>query len=462
MKRLPTRDLSLLSPLAPELASTIARVASDIALVIDGDGVIVSVAEGAAPLAAACAAWVGRPWADTVSADSRRKVEQMLEEVGESGIGRRREINHPDGDGGAIPVAWSAIRLGDGGAVVAVGRDLRAVAAIQQRFLDVQQELERAYWQRRQAQSRQGLLYQVAHDAMWVLDAATLQVLEANDRALALLGTQRAGLVGSALIDQLPAASRPAVGELLTSARATGRATEIHARLSNAAPPVDIAATPFRAAEGQRLLLRARRDEPNDDALLALAAAADATALVVVDTASRVVCANAAFVLLVQRGDESAIVGRALGDLLDDPGAAWSSLLARARHEGLVARESMALASADGDAVLVCATLMAEGEQECVGLAITARPRRGHDSPLPIDLLLKSLHGIVAQLGAVPMADLLADAGQATERHLIALALRRTGGLLPAAAVHLGLSEDDLMRRLQQLGLSGSDPAAAD
>ena len=140
MKPVPAPDLSLLSPLAPELASTIARVSSDIALVIDRDGVIVSVAQGAAPLAPSCAAWVGRPWAETASADSRRKLELLLAEVGESGIGRRREINHPDGDGGAIPVAWSAIRLGEGGAVVAVGRDLRAVAAIQQRFLDAQQE----------------------------------------------------------------------------------------------------------------------------------------------------------------------------------------------------------------------------------------------------------------------------------------------------------------------------------
>ena len=41
-------DLSPLSPLARELAATIAHVASDIALVIDADGVIATVDAGAA------------------------------------------------------------------------------------------------------------------------------------------------------------------------------------------------------------------------------------------------------------------------------------------------------------------------------------------------------------------------------------------------------------------------------
>jgi len=53
-------DLSALSPLADELATMLARVASDIALVIDADGVIRTVAEGQTPLSPAIVDWVGR------------------------------------------------------------------------------------------------------------------------------------------------------------------------------------------------------------------------------------------------------------------------------------------------------------------------------------------------------------------------------------------------------------------
>jgi hypothetical protein len=128
-----TVNFDVLSPLADEVAEAMARVASDIALVIDRDGVIRRVAEGASPLPAECSRWVGQRWVDTVSADTRRKIELLLDEASAGAIPQRREVNHPVVDGDSVPVAWTAIRLGEHGPVVAVGRDLRAVAAIQRR-----------------------------------------------------------------------------------------------------------------------------------------------------------------------------------------------------------------------------------------------------------------------------------------------------------------------------------------
>ena len=43
-------------------------------------------------------------------------------------------VVHGGNGAGDIPVAYTALRLGKGGPVLAVGRDLRAIAAIQQRF----------------------------------------------------------------------------------------------------------------------------------------------------------------------------------------------------------------------------------------------------------------------------------------------------------------------------------------
>ena len=42
-------------------------------------------------------------------------------------------------------MAFTALRLGPDGPALAVGHDLRAVALMQQRFMHVQQELERGY-----------------------------------------------------------------------------------------------------------------------------------------------------------------------------------------------------------------------------------------------------------------------------------------------------------------------------
>jgi len=138
-------DLEVLAAWAPELADTFVALSCDIALVIDGDGRIATLAQhDAQPIAPP--AWIGAAWIDTVSPDSRAKVEQMLAEVVTTGQARRREINHPDAIGGAAPMAYTAARLGERGPTLAVGHDLRAQAALQQRFVAAQEALERSYW----------------------------------------------------------------------------------------------------------------------------------------------------------------------------------------------------------------------------------------------------------------------------------------------------------------------------
>lgn len=445
----PLNDLSALSPLAPALASTIASLAGDIALVLDRDGVIRSIAEGAAPLSPECARWVGRPWVDTVTADTRRKIEMLLDEVREGGVARRREVNHPASEGDSIPVAWSALRLGPSGAVIAVGRDLRAVAAIQQRFLDTQQELERAYWRRRQDDTRDDQLRQAALDALFVLDASTLQVLEANGPALVLLRQDRSTAVGRVWTELLAPAARAAASGLLVGARSSGRAGEIRLRLADHDVPVGLAATPFRGRHGQCLLVRARRE-----ALAGEAAARDTSdteAVLVVDSAARVQMANAVALRRLGARAEGQLQGRPLADLLPaDEAPAWTALVDQARSRGLVSNVPAHL-GAGGGPVEVTAALMPEGEQECVSLVWSQQGAARRAAPPPtVD---DGLRQITSQLGRVPLPDLLAQANDAAERHLIAVAHWRAGGSQEAAAQLLDLSLEQLAQRMQRLGL---------
>ena len=142
----PPADLQVLAPWAPELADTFVALSCDLALVIDEHGVIVRLAQhDANPLAPA--SWIGRAWVDTVSVESREKIEQMLSDVATTGKSRRRQVTHPDAlGGGAAPVGYTAARLGDQGPVLAIGHDQRAIAALQQRFVAAQEALERSYW----------------------------------------------------------------------------------------------------------------------------------------------------------------------------------------------------------------------------------------------------------------------------------------------------------------------------
>ncbi|TXI19592.1 MAG: PAS domain-containing protein [Roseateles sp.] len=452
-------DLSALSPLANELATTIARVASDIALVIDRDGVISSVAEGAAVQAQGCSQWVGRRWIDTVSSGTRPKIQSLLDEVSRSGVvSRRREVSHPGlGGGEELPVTWSAIRLGANGPVLAVGRDLRAVAAIQQRFVEAQQDMERHYWSRRQSENRYQLLFQVAHDAVLVLEAGSLVVLQANAMTAELLGREPAELLGQALTDALPPGVRAAVLELLVTARGSGRAGEMRVRGPGLPAALDIAATPF-TADGRRLLmLRARRDNGRVDDGLALSRMAEAVetqpdAVVITDSAGGVLMANPAFLRLLGVADEAALRGRALPELMNDAAGAWAGLLAQVSSQGLVASQALQIAAPDGgwQRVRASASLMAEGEQTCLGLVL--RP----DHRLPAHLAGDDvLAGLLDQVGRVPLADLLGEVAHRAERQLIASALLRVGGQQELAAQALGMSPEALAQRMQQHGLDG-------
>ncbi len=169
-------DLEVLAAWAPELADTFVALSCDIALVIDAEGRIATLAQhDTQPIAPP--SWLGQAWVDTVSPDSRSKIEHILADVASTGHARRREINHPLAMGGAAPVAYSAARLGEQGPTLAVGHDLRAQAALQQRFVAAQEALERSYWNAQQRQppdsaTRAGLLTDAEREQLG-LDSAT-------------------------------------------------------------------------------------------------------------------------------------------------------------------------------------------------------------------------------------------------------------------------------------------------
>jgi transcriptional regulator PpsR len=442
-----------LSELGPELASTVVKVAGDIALVIGDDGVIRNVAEGPSPLRGEGADWVGKPWTETVTDDTRQKVELLLQEAQRHGVSQRRELNHPAGPGGSdIPVSWAAVRLGERGPVLAVGRDLRAVSAIQQRFLDAQQELEREYWLRRQADTRYRQLFQVATDAVLVLDAETHNVLEANPSAVSLLG-----LDGDRLHACFEEASLPVLDELLVTARATGHAAEIRLRVASNAVSVDLSATPFRAEGRYCLLMRARRSEAMaaDPQVLRDFIGQTPDAVVVTDSAGRVLWANTAFMELCQSGNEARLRGSTLAEALGGDAYQWLTLVANVRSKGIVGLATVTLRPAGAPALLasVSAALLAEGDQEHIGFtlrldAATAAPA-GSTAELSQDI-----GQLASRVGQLSLEELLAEASRVAEGHFIQAALRACAGRIDAAAELLGLSSAQLADRMQQLGMT--------
>jgi len=376
-RRSRTSEMGALSELAPELAVTLMSVASDVALVIDSAGVIESVALGGTdPVTATPDEWVGRAWADTVTADTRVKVEQLLRDVAAQGVSQRRQLNYPSGGGVDIPVSFTALRLGDRGRVLAVGRDLRSISAIQQRLVDAQQSMERDYWQTRQVETRYRLLFQISTDAVLVVDAETLRIVDANRAAGDLFGHAPDRLIGMASPAAVEAASRPALEAMFHRARFSGRAAEIAVKLA-AGGESRLSATCFQSEGSMLLLVRARNGvaEPRaDDRNTRLATFVERTpdAIVVTDASGRVLICNPAFHALVELDPGADARGRSLGGWIERSGSDLSAALAQVAERGFVRQFAARLRGERGRSIdVVCsAALVPSDEQNLVGFIL--------------------------------------------------------------------------------------------
>ena len=473
-------DLNALASCAPDLAQVFVSLSSDIALVIDDQGVVLSVAQDPSnPMSALADGWVGQRWADTVTEDTRRKIEKLLGDVSQTGQARRREVNHAGESGSDIPVAYTALRLGSNGPVLAVGRDLRTVSAIQQRFLNTQQEIERGYWRARQTETRHRLLLQVATDAVLTLDAHTLCILDGNVAAVQMLQDSDLPLIGRVAEQQFEAHARPAVRELLLQARSSGLPVEIQARLAGTHLSVGLLAMPLRTAGGQRLLLRARTADPVTadaqplEAALVRLVEGTRDGIVVTDMRGQVLGANRSFVRMAQAADEDQVRGRPLTDWLGPAQADVAALLGAVRDSGMAQDVPLTLHAAPGAerqanqpvdaprALAVTGMLLIEGEQECLGFIV--RPATGPQAastaaagaPASRLALGPAIEALASELGQAPLHELVRRAEKLARHHLVqhALDLSRTDA---DAALLLCVSAAQLAQLKNELALEAA------
>lgn len=393
----PPVDLSALSGLAPELAEMLVSVACDIAVVLDEGGVVQNVAVGGSqPVASTAGAWIGQHWTETVTDEMRPKAEEILDDLASTGRSRLRHLSHASVVGSEFPIAYTAVRLGEQGPTLAVGRDLRMVASMQQRLVDAQQGIERDYWQRRQAETRYRLLFQIAADPALVVDAATLEVIDANRGAAALLGRALDQVVGQPVTAGIEPEAQAALREVLDGARVSSRGAAVESRLALGMGRIGITVTPF-LSEGASVLLLQLRALP---AAATPAGAGDAQALadaifaglvrrtpdavVIVDFGGRVTLANEAFRQLVRFPAGQPIAGRELSEWIGHHERVVGDILTQVRSDGVVPLYGTRLrrsAEHHIDIELSAALVM---DPDCAGLIIrvphhqdSANPARG-------------------------------------------------------------------------------------
>jgi transcriptional regulator PpsR len=458
-----------LSGLAPDWAAKLITATSEVALVVDRGGIIrhVEFSGAEAPVDGA-EGWIGTPWVDTVTSESRGKIEQMLREATTSGTTRRRQVNHPSRAGADIPVAYNAVRAEDG-SVVAVGRDLRAISTLQQRLVDTQQAMERDYWKLRHVETRYRLLFQLSTDAIVVVDADTMKVVDASNAASRLFDLPAEKLVGRAFPLGIAAGSARAMEDLLAAARTTGHAGDVRITLADDRGESLASASCFRQENLTLLLVRLSRfaapagASATREQVLALVQVAP-DACVITDAEGEIVYANRAFLDLAQLASEEQVKARSLGNWVGRPGADLQVFLSTLKKHGVV---RVAASSVRGELGLsseieLSAVTLTGPEGPGIGFIMRDVGRRVATVPHGARDLTKAVEDLTALVGRVSLPTLVKDTTDLVERHFIEAALELTGDNRTTAAEVLGLSRQTLYVKLRRHGLSGADSDTAE
>jgi transcriptional regulator PpsR len=493
------------APLLPrELDSTQAQrlidAAADIALVLDGDGVVLDVrAHDRELLKTARRAWVGRALVDTVTIECRAKVAELVAAALADEPSLPRQLNHPAASGPDLPVLYTAARVG--GAVrgprasmrvLALGRDLRDNVTLQRRLVDAQQTMERDYWRFREADTRYRNLFKISAEAVLVADGTTLRIVEANPAALMLLaGGSGAGkdpkVVGAALASLFAADAAESLASAVAAARSLGKHERLSTSLAATKLGVAVSLAAFRQEQASFLLVRLAplaaaeprqgkgqsraggKDAPSESADFEAAFFRSASdALAFTDGAGRVVAVNRAFVRLAQLSSEEQARGEPLDSWLGRTGVEMSVLLANLRDSGAAGLFSTELRGALGlvtEVEIAASAFDAAGGPGAAAFAFAVRDVGRRLAPNARALPTK-VPASVAQLtelvGRVPLKQIVAETSDLIERLSIETALTMTKDNRAMAAQLLGLSRQSLYVKLRRFGMGGLDTGDAE
>ena len=341
-------------------------------------------------------------------------------------------------------------------------RDLRAMAALQQRLVAAQQSLERDYARMRSVETRYRLLFQVSAEPVLIVEAASGKIVEANPATAQLLAEPAKRIVGRSLYDSFEPAAAQDIRALLAAVQTTGRPDNAKVRLQQRRELLVHAAL-FRQEALSFFLIRLLPldGEPGGVAvatvkarlLEAVQSAPDA--FVVTDPEGRILTANAAFLDLAQLATEEQARGESLERWLGRPGVDLNVLIANLRQHGSVRLFLTTLRGEYGATAEIEASAVAvpSEEQPCFGFTIRSIGRRLPAEPRGGRELPRSMEQLAELVGRVPLKDLVRDTTDVIERMCIEAALELTGDNRASAAEILGLSRQSLYVKLHRYGL---------
>jgi transcriptional regulator PpsR len=429
----------------------------DITLTLDHEGVIRNVALSDALEDETLDSWRGRPWDKTVSPDLAARVSQAMQASRDSGESQCFRIQQILPSGRELPLEYTTVSLGKRAGFVAIGRNLQNVSDLQSRLVDAMKAREQDFWRLRDIERRYRAVLDASDEAVALVRASNMRVVEANVQAARGLGL----LTGAEFFPDLGPRDRKAFEAALALARAQGRAPNIVLHMHSGAPWSLRASLVTSDADSFYLLqmsaLDAAAEAPSEYAGVDLILHRLPDAFVVTDREGAILKANPTFLDLTQAGMDSAVIGQNLRRWLSHPGEDFPVILSLIERHGSVRMLRCRLEGELGSTTQVELSAVSDRAQNPQNFGFIMRdvsPRESRGDRIGAFALDDLAPGLSAPEDS--MEEVVRASIETIERRYIEEALALHRGNRTLAARRLGLSRQTLHVKLNKYKLDQS------
>lgn len=461
-------DFGSIPMIEPEFLGNILATSSDIAVMIDQNGTIKSVlVNQAEQYYGDLSHWEGKNITKFLTRESIPKFEGALDKLNSGKtILHSIELNHQDNARWQFPVRYNAHLVGQNNNVLLLGRDLRTISETQQQLVKAQIAVEKSHEERKEYDAHYRSLFSTASEPIFVLDAKTGIIRQANPAACTLLSQDIETLPGQSFSKFIANKDKKDLNDRM--AMAAMSRTNLSVTVSQRRQDVEAHLHPviYRASGQQVLLVRMslRIDEiPQNDTLSQnlIALYKNGTdGIVFTNQNGLITYVNESFLELINAAQGSEIVGRSLGDFLSKGQIDLAVMLENVQRSGRMRIYSTDLQNDFGlkTAVEVSMTKISSDTAEQISFVIREISRAEQQEPIRPTISSSNNSPSVTELvGSASLKEIVAETTDVIETICIQTAIETTNNNKAAAAEMLGLSRQSLYVKLHKYGLVDSE-----
>ncbi len=434
--------------------------ASDLTLVIGPDRVVQAVvANPQGGLASLAVGWEGRPLKSLFAEESWSKLSQRLEQP-DGGL--PLELNHAGPVQYEFPVRYVLRRWPGTDRLLMMGRDLRAMAEVQQQLVLAHRAIGRDHESQRELETRYRVLMEENSFPLLIVSETTGRIVDLNSSAARLLGAPRGDLLNSPVAQEFDGRRRGELIESLARNATSDTTSYLDLNVRRTSQRVKLTAKMFRAARDRLLLCRiglsdsAQSQESDRSVMLQNLFEKGSDAIVFLDGTGVIKAANEAFLHLTDSHSQSVVIDRAFSDFLSRGAVDLKVLLDNVRRVGHL-RHYRTRLNTDymGEvSVELSASLFQDRGKQVI--AIVARDSVVKDSivwPSAAGADNEGLRNVMRLVGYSTLKEIVDETTEIIEKMCIEAALEMSGNNRAAVAELLRLSRQSLYVKLRKFGI---------